>query len=136
VAILVYDADCGFCKSAVAKILRWDRHRVLRPLALQDEESDRLLASIEPEERMESWHLLDGGELFSGGPALVPLLRALPGGAPLASLAARVPDAALERSYRWVADHRGLFGRAVPHCSVRRAERLIAGRAAERRVEP
>ena len=57
-AIVLYDGDCGFCRSSLALILAWDRHRRLRPVALQDPESDRLLPGLSPQERMASWHLV------------------------------------------------------------------------------
>ena len=42
-----------------------------------------------PRERLASWHVVDdAGRLHSGGPALVPVLSALPGGAPFAALLA------------------------------------------------
>ena len=34
-AILLYDADCGFCRWAIDKLLAWDRAGRLRPAALQ-----------------------------------------------------------------------------------------------------
>jgi predicted DCC family thiol-disulfide oxidoreductase YuxK len=98
---VVYDRDCGFCRWALGWILRWDRRRSLRPVALQEPEADLLLEGVP--DRMASWHLVDpGGEVRSAGVALAPLFRLLPGGAPLAAIAGRFPGAA-ERGYRWVA---------------------------------
>ena len=48
-AALLYDADCGFCRWAAAKVLAWDRRGTLRPVALQDRAgSDRLLPGGRP----------------------------------------------------------------------------------------
>jgi predicted DCC family thiol-disulfide oxidoreductase YuxK len=128
-ATLLYDADCGFCRWSLAKILAWDRRGALRPVSLQSEEADELLRGMPEEQRMASWHLVDPeGELHSAGAGLPPLLRLLPGGAPAAALAARAPRLT-ERGYRWVAGHRSLFGRLISDGAKRRADRRIADRA-------
>lgn len=120
---LLYDNDCGFCRWALGWILRWDRKGELRPVALQDPEADLLLKDVP--DRMSSWHLVDpDGGVNSAGPALAPLFRLLPGGAPLAAVADRFPGAA-GRGYRWVADHRSWFGKPVTAAAKRRADALI-----------
>jgi predicted DCC family thiol-disulfide oxidoreductase YuxK len=125
---LFYDADCGLCRYTLAKVLAWDRRRVLRPVALQDPEADRLLAGMSEAERMESWHLVDAdGQVASAGAAFVPLGWLLPGGRPLAAAAARFPRAA-ERAYRLVAGHRSGLGRLVTRGAAARARRRIAER--------
>ena len=103
---VLYDADCGFCKRLLAGLLRWDRRGRLEPVALQEREADGLLADLTPDERMASWHLVSPtGERHSGGAALAPMLRLLPGGPFAAAAFARFP-AITDRGYRWVADHR------------------------------
>jgi predicted DCC family thiol-disulfide oxidoreductase YuxK len=105
--MLLYDADCGFCKWSLSKVLAWDRRGALRPVALQDPEADLLLGAMDPERRMASWHLVTPeGRVYSAGAAFPPLLRLLPGGRPLSALTAAFPRAT-ERAYRWVADNRG-----------------------------
>ena len=79
-AVLFYDADCGFCRWAIDKLLAWDRAGRLRPAALQGPEADRLLPGLSEETRMASWHLVVDGDVYSGGAAAAPLLRLLPGG--------------------------------------------------------
>jgi len=119
-AVLLYDADCGFCRWAVAKILARDRQNRIRPVALQDPEASLLLPDVPDDERMRSWHLVTpDGDAFSAGEAVPPLLRLLPGGKPPAALAATFPGTT-ERLYRWVADHRDWLGRrvGVQACSV------------------
>lgn len=111
--ILLYDSDCGFCRWSVNKLLAWDRRRGLRPVALQDEESQELLNGMPEDERMASWHLvLPDGRVFSAGAAAPPLLRLLPGGSPLAALLATFPGMT-ERTYRWVTRHRDRLGSLV-----------------------
>jgi predicted DCC family thiol-disulfide oxidoreductase YuxK len=101
----------------------------LRPVALQDEEADRLLAGMPEDERMASWHLVEpDGRVHSAGAAFAPLMRLLPGGRSLAPLFDRFPKAS-ERGYRWVADHRSPFGRALPGRAKRWADRLIERRS-------
>jgi predicted DCC family thiol-disulfide oxidoreductase YuxK len=119
-AIIVYDSDCGFCRWALARILAWDRRQRLRPVALQDDAAVQLLPDMAAEERARSWHLVTPGEgVRSGGAALPPLLRLLPGGAWVGAVAAAFPRST-ERLYRWTADHRDLLGRLVgaKACSV------------------
>ena len=109
-------------------MLAWDRRGRLRPVALQDPEADRFLAGMGAEERMGSWHLVkSGGEVRSAGAAFEPLLRLLPGGAPLARLAARLPGP-VERGYRFIADHRTPIGRRLTSGAKRRADARIAAR--------
>lgn len=112
-AVLLYDRDCGFCRWSVEKVLAWDRDGRLRAVAVQDPEADVLLARVDPASRLTSWHLATpDGRVHSAGAAAAPLLRLLPGGAPLAHLLARFPNAT-ERAYRWVARNRDTVGRAV-----------------------
>jgi predicted DCC family thiol-disulfide oxidoreductase YuxK len=139
-APLLYDPDCGFCRVCVAVLLRWDRERRLRPVALGTEEADTLLAGMPEDERMASWHLAEPGwvpavaenatigthpAVSSGGAAFSSLFRLLPGGTPLGLLADRFPRAA-ERGYRWVADHRSAFGKPLPAATRRWADRVIS----------
>jgi predicted DCC family thiol-disulfide oxidoreductase YuxK len=131
-ATVLYDDDCGFCKRLLSKFLLWDSHRRLRPVALQDPEADRLLDGMEPERRMASWHLVtEDGQVYSGGEAVAPLLRMLPGGSAPAWAAARTP-VTMDRAYRWVAANRTAISRRLParEWARRRAERRIARHAA------
>jgi predicted DCC family thiol-disulfide oxidoreductase YuxK len=125
---LLYDEDCGFCRFSVALVLAWDRRRRLRPVPIQGEEGQRLLAAQPPSERLASAHVIEpDGSVRSGGALAGPVLERLPGGGPLATLAERSPRAT-ERVYRLVADHRGALGRLVPTRAKTWADRLIAAR--------
>lgn len=125
-AIVLYDADCGFCTWMLAWLLRADRHRRLRPLALQAPEAGELLADLTPDERMASWHLIaPDGRRTSAGAALPDVLAVLPGGAVPAAVLRRVPDLT-ERGYRWVAHHRSALSRLVPAGAKARAARRVA----------
>src|SRR5579859_4426427 len=125
---VLYDAECGFCKWALAGLLRRDRASRLRPLALQSAAADALLAGLTLEERMASWHLVSpDGVRSSAGQALAPALRLLPGGRMPAAVMARLP-ALTERAYTWVADHRSELSRWVPAASNRRASDYVRAR--------
>ena len=126
--MVLYDADCGFCKWLLAGLLRWDRAERLRPLALQRPGADELLLDLGPAERMASWHLISPtGARRSGGAALAPLLRLLPGGRVPAATFARFPRLT-ERGYRWVAEHRSQLSRWVPTSSKRHASERVRQR--------
>jgi predicted DCC family thiol-disulfide oxidoreductase YuxK len=123
-ATVLYDEDCGFCKWSLDKILAWDRNRHLRPVAIQSEEGQRLLASVPEEERLDSWHLVEpSGEVRSAGSAAAPLFDLLPGGKPLAGIARALPGPT-EGAYRAVAGNRDRLARLLridSSCAVRRA---------------
>jgi predicted DCC family thiol-disulfide oxidoreductase YuxK len=128
---VIYDEDCGLCRTLLAPLLRADSARRLRPLALGAPEADRLLADLSVEQRNASWHLVDpAGRRTSAGAAAPPLLRLLPHGALPAALLARVPGTT-ERAYRFVAEHRSPIGRLVPSAAKRRATGVLVRRTAE-----
>jgi|SRR5450755_2429927 predicted DCC family thiol-disulfide oxidoreductase YuxK len=125
---VLYDPGCGFCRTALALILRADRDRQLRPLALGTEAADRLLADLTPEQRDASWHLVSpDGRRESAGAAGAPLLRLLPGGVLPAAVLAAAPNRT-QQTYEWVADHRSTLGRWIPSTAKRRATNLIRRR--------
>jgi predicted DCC family thiol-disulfide oxidoreductase YuxK len=131
--VVLYDADCGFCNWLLAGILRWDRAVRLRPIALQRPEADDLLSDLPPADRMASWHLISPtGARRSGGAAVAPLLRLLPGGRVPAAAFARVPSLT-DRGYLWVAAHRSPLSSWVPASVKRRASKRIRQR--ERALE-
>jgi predicted DCC family thiol-disulfide oxidoreductase YuxK len=122
---ILYDADCGFCRWSLAQLLRLDRRNRLRPVSLQEPEADRLLSGMGRDERMGSWHLVDdGGRVYSGGDALAPLLRLVPGGRPFAAALVALP-AVSDVAYRTVAGRRSALGRLIPAASAARARQRI-----------
>jgi predicted DCC family thiol-disulfide oxidoreductase YuxK len=123
---VLYDADCGFCRWSLGRLLALDRGHNLRPVALDTPAADHLLADLTPEQRASSWHLIaPDGRRESGGTAAVPLLRLLPGGRAPAAVLARVPRLT-ERTYRWIAAHRSLFSRLISDGAKKRADAKIA----------
>ena len=126
--LVVYDADCGVCNWLLSGLLLWDRAGRLRPLALQRDETEEVLAALTPAERMASWHFVaPGGDLSSGGAALPELLRTLPAGRLPAAAFARFPGVT-DRGYRWIAGHRSGLSRLVPEGAKRRAARRVLER--------
>jgi predicted DCC family thiol-disulfide oxidoreductase YuxK len=126
---VLYDRDCGFCRWSVGKLLAWDRDGRLRPVAIQSEEGERLLADLTPDERLASAHAIDAaGRRTSGGDALAAVAEALPGGRPLAALARRAPGLA-RTGYDAIAARRPFFGKLVSDRAKQRADERIAGRA-------
>lgn len=112
---LLYDEDCGFCRWALAWVLRWDRRRRIDPVP------------IERPEDLDSWHFERGGRRWSAGRAFTPLLEELPGGRLLAPAARRV-EWLLVPGYEWIARHRAALARLIPRRSKERADKLIEGR--------
>ena len=111
--IVLYDADCGFCRVALALLLAWDRARRLHPVPIQGDRGAELLKQMAQHDRLASWHLRDEqGGLYSGGAGVPPLFHALPGGGAIAWTASRFP-AATAHADDWVAAHRTLLGRAL-----------------------
>jgi predicted DCC family thiol-disulfide oxidoreductase YuxK len=121
--VVLYDDDCAFCKWSIDKILAWDRHRRLRPVAIQSDDGQGLLASVPESERLDSWHLvLPSGEVRSAGGAAAQLAELLPAGRPLAFLFRTFPGLT-DRAYRRVAANRNRIARWLgidASCELRR----------------
>lgn len=110
---VLYDDDCGFCRWSADVLRRWDRRGRLRFATIQGQTGDRLLADLEPPERLASWHVVGpDGRRRSAGDAVAPTLERLPGGWPLARLAELAPPVT-EAAYRAVARRRSSLGRLL-----------------------
>jgi predicted DCC family thiol-disulfide oxidoreductase YuxK len=132
--VVLYDADCGFCKWMLSGVLRWDRAARLRPVALQRPEANDLLDELTPQQRMRSWHLVSpAGVRRSGGETLPALLRLLPGGA-LPARGFALAQGPTNRGYRWIAEHRSQLSRWVPSRAKRHASEYVT--RCEREREP
>jgi predicted DCC family thiol-disulfide oxidoreductase YuxK len=129
--LVFYDEDCGYCRWSVAKLLRFDRDRRLRLIAIQSPEGERLLVAIPPELRLASAHLIDSdGRLYSGGEAAAPIAAALPSLAPAAPLLRQL-SRPVNAGYNLIAANREKVGRLVGRSSRQRADRVIAAHQAE-----
>jgi predicted DCC family thiol-disulfide oxidoreductase YuxK len=119
-ATVLYDGDCGFCRWSADKLRTWDRHGRLAFATIQGSIGQELLGSLDPDRRLDSWHVVEpNGRLWSAGAAAPLILRLLPFGGPLAALAELAPGLT-DRTYRLVARNRGRIGRLLGQtaCSV------------------
>jgi predicted DCC family thiol-disulfide oxidoreductase YuxK len=120
-AVVLYDADCGFCRWSADQILARDRGGHLRAVPLQSAEADLLLRGMDQETKMASWHLVtEDGTIYSAGSAIAPLMRILPGlPRRFAPFTAAVPPVT-GIAYRLIARNRERLGRLIgaQACSV------------------
>jgi predicted DCC family thiol-disulfide oxidoreductase YuxK len=120
---VLYDDDCAFCKWSLDKILAWDRSERLRPVTIQGQEGQALLADVPEHKRLDSWHLiLPSGKVRSAGAVAEPLARMLPAGKPLALMFRTFPRAT-QRAYGLVAGNRDRLARLLridAGCQLRR----------------
>lgn len=110
--ILLFDGTCGFCRTWVARLRRWDREGKIDVLPgaerakiaglppIDDASLDRAMQLVTPD-----------GRVYPGARALPVLLAYLPWGRALAPLF-RLPGVqpAADRVYRWIAARRHRFG--------------------------
>ena len=119
-AIVLYDEDCGVCRWTADRLRHWDRRGRLTFRSIQTAEAGGDLDAIEPAARYASWHVVESdGRIWSAGAAIPRVMRRLPGGGPVATLAATFP-ALTERMSWFVVRHRTRFGRMLGEqaCSV------------------
>jgi predicted DCC family thiol-disulfide oxidoreductase YuxK len=110
--VVLYDADCRFCRWAARTLVRLDRRERLAFLPFDDPQAGALLAPLTAN-RMESWWLAqEDGRLLGGAAAGVSLLAHL--GARRSAVLAERREHLLERLYETIAARRGRLGRLVP----------------------
>lgn len=123
--IVLYDADCGFCRWAMAWALGRDRRRALVAVPIQSQLGGQLLADLSPSERLDAAHVVrEDGARNSGGVAAAEVLGSLPPTRALGRLARSLP-APTAALYGLVTAHRHGFGRFVGGEARRRANRLL-----------
>jgi predicted DCC family thiol-disulfide oxidoreductase YuxK len=110
--VVLYDEHCGFCRWTSERLLRWDRRGRLRFVAIGSSEGRKVLSGMDDAARDASMHASDGKGVVSGGDAIPMILEELPGGRPLAKLAAASPRLT-GAAYRMVARHRRRLARVV-----------------------
>ena len=118
--IVLYDEDCGVCRWTADRLRRWDRRDRLTVRALHTAEARGDLDAMGPADRYASWHVVEpDGRIWSAGAAIPRVMRRLPGGRPVAVLAATFPTMT-ERMYGFVVRHRTRLGRMLGQraCSV------------------
>jgi len=133
--IVLYDADCGFCRWAMAWAMRRDHRDVLAAVPIQSPLGCELLVDVLPGDRLRSAHVLsDDGCRRSGGAAAAEVLSVLPPTRVLGRLGRRFPRTAA-LLYGMVAARRTGFGRLVGKKARRRADELLAVQSASTAAE-
>ena len=113
--VLLYDADCRFCRFAARLVVRADRGDELVLLPLQDDKASSFLADLPESERRATWRLVFGDGSRTGyGRGVVELLRAMRLPRPAARAVGALPPRVLDDLYGLVARNRGRLGRLVP----------------------
>ncbi|HVS29601.1 MAG TPA: DCC1-like thiol-disulfide oxidoreductase family protein [Solirubrobacteraceae bacterium] len=122
---VLYDADCGFCRWAMAWVLRRDDRRLLVAVPIQSSLGAELLADLDPGDRLLAAHAVgEDGRRRSGGAAAAEVLAALPSMRLPAHLAGSAPRIT-NLLYGIVAKRRMSFGRLVGRRARQRADRLL-----------
>jgi len=109
---LVYDDDCEFCTWAA----EWVADRAPVDIVGFSDLTDAQIGRL-PEDWRECAHLLAAGEVHSCGAAMEEaFLLTDDDGTKFVRAAREVPgyERVRDRAYRFVADHRGWFGRLMP----------------------
>jgi predicted DCC family thiol-disulfide oxidoreductase YuxK len=133
--IVLYDADCGFCRWAMAWAVRHDRRHVLVTVPIQSPLGCKLLADVVPGERVRSAHVVrDDGRRRSGGAAAADVLSVLAPTRALGRLAHSLPRTTA-LLYGVVAARRQSFGRLVGEDARRRADDLLQATSATTAAE-
>jgi predicted DCC family thiol-disulfide oxidoreductase YuxK len=131
-AFLLYDADCGVCNSIAALVLALDRGEQLEPVAIASPRGAALLVDLEPERRLESWHLVKpDGSRSSAGAAVIDLAELLAprSAGPTGRAAARALATPASWLYGPLAARRSTLGRLISDSSKRRAAAAVAARS-------
>jgi predicted DCC family thiol-disulfide oxidoreductase YuxK len=124
--IVLYDADCGFCRWAMAWAVRHDRDHLLVTVPIQSPLGSELLADLVPSDRLRSAHVAgDDGCLRSGGTAAAEVLGVLAPTRALGRVGLGLPRTT-NLLYSLVAARRESFGRLVSAESRRRADEQLA----------
>jgi predicted DCC family thiol-disulfide oxidoreductase YuxK len=117
VPVIVYDAECDFCRRWAERLRRWSRNDIAL-LPLQEPASSELTGRPK-NELLEAMHFVRGdGRVFAGASAVREALNHVSGGRLMRRLL-RVPGAmtVADRAYAWIARRRRRRGCGGEHCS-------------------
>jgi len=124
--IVLYDAECGFCRWAMAWAVKRDHRHVLVTVPIQSPLGCDLLIDVIPSERLRWAHVVrDDGCRRSGGAAAADVLSVLGPTRVLGRLAHSLPRTTA-LLYGVVAARRNSIGRLVGQEARRRADDLLA----------
>jgi predicted DCC family thiol-disulfide oxidoreductase YuxK len=122
---VLYDRDCGFCRTTLAMLLALDDRGRLLPTSIQGEQGLSLLGSVPAGRRLETAHVVGpDGVVHSGGDAAAQLAAEVPALAPFAPLLRRFAGAS-RAGYGLVARNRTRLGPLIPERAKWRAGRAI-----------
>jgi predicted DCC family thiol-disulfide oxidoreductase YuxK len=110
--VLLYDGDCGFCRTWIRRLERWDVHQRIQCLPSNERSAIPDLPPLSDEALNRAMHLITpDGRVFAGGVAVPEMLPFLRGGRWLRPIFAMPGiQAVTNRVYAWVAEHRHDFG--------------------------
>ena len=112
--LLIWDGACGFCRNAVAWMLRHDHAGRIRAVPYQDLASPPMTPALRYQAERAVQVLTPQGQQLSGGRAVLYVLRQVGWRPWLVGLAGRWPFVWLvEGGYRVVARNRQLFSRVM-----------------------
>jgi predicted DCC family thiol-disulfide oxidoreductase YuxK len=135
ILIVLYDADCGFCRWAMAWAVGHDHRHVLVPVPIQSPLGCELLGDVVPGDRLRSAHVVrEDGRRRSGGAAVADVLSVLRPTRMLGRLTRSLPRTTAVL-YGVVAVRRKSFGRLVGKEGRRRADDLLGATSATTAAE-
>ena len=106
--LVIYDAECGFCRWSAATIARLDRDATLAIAPANEVSRDDLPAGNSPRGQRGSIRLLTKDRLLDGAGALIAIAAEIRCLAPMAVLVRRLRlEPILEMAYRGFAPRRG-----------------------------
>ena len=112
---LIYDGECGVCRTAVELLRRWDREHVLRFVPFQDAVAVARFGIALPALAAAMHLVLPDGRVYPGADAIPELLSLFPGKrwlAPLFRIPGVLPLA--RRIYAGIAVRRHCLVRGIP----------------------
>jgi len=111
VVTMLYDDDCGVCRSCARWVARLDRRSRIRAIPIASGEGDLLLSPVPAATRGSAMHAVRrDGRVYSGGATVPVIVGLLPGGRPLAAVVAAFPGLT-DRTYRAFASRRAAASR-------------------------
>ena len=113
---LIYDGDCGICRTFVARLRTWDREQRIALVPFQAEAAVARFGIGLPALAAAMHLVLPDGAVSAGADAVPELLRLLPGAKRWLRLVFAVPGVRplARRVYRWVAERRRCLVRGRP----------------------